>query len=183
MSLGEKIYKLRTENGMSQETLAEKLQVSRQSVSKWETDSAMPELSKIVALSEIFGVSTDYMLKENVEKPKAQSAQLPPITDGNRAIAVKTHDGKNMFTCCKFKISPIAFPNKDQPACILNGVDGHSLFGDHCVILGFYETEEAAVKEIEEIHAAMASGQTVYELKYFVRVKESLLDIKIIREE
>lgn len=64
MTLGEKIYNLRTEKGFSQEALGEKLGVSRQSVSKWETDQSVPELDKIVALSEIFKVSTDYLLKE-----------------------------------------------------------------------------------------------------------------------
>lgn len=63
MTLGEKIFKLRTEKGFSQETLGEKLGVSRQSVSKWETDQSIPELDKIVAMSEVFGVSTDYLLK------------------------------------------------------------------------------------------------------------------------
>lgn len=183
MSLGEKIYKLRTENGMSQEALAEKLQVSRQSISKWETDSAVPELGKVVALSGIFGVSTDYLLKENADMPKSEAPQLPPIIDGNRAIAVKTYDGRNIFTCYKFSVSPFAFPSKNEPACLLNGVDRRGLFGEHTVILGFYETEEAAVKEIEEIHAAIAAGQASYELKYFVKVKEDVFGIKMIREE
>lgn len=64
MTLGEKIYKLRIQQGLSQEALGEKLGVSRQSVSKWETDQSVPELDKIVALSEVFAVSTDYLLKE-----------------------------------------------------------------------------------------------------------------------
>lgn len=64
MTLGEKIYKLRTEQGLSQETFGERLGVSRQSVSKWETDQSVPELDKIVAVSEMFGVSTDYLLKD-----------------------------------------------------------------------------------------------------------------------
>ena len=67
MTLGEKIYNLRTEKGFSQEALGEKLGVSRQSVSKWETDQSVPELDKIVAISEVFGVSTDYLLKEEEE--------------------------------------------------------------------------------------------------------------------
>ena len=67
MTLGEKIFNLRTEKGFSQETLGEKLGVSRQSVSKWETDQSVPELDKIVAISEVFGVSTDYLLKEKEE--------------------------------------------------------------------------------------------------------------------
>lgn len=184
MSLGEKIYKLRTESGMSQETLAEKLQVSRQSISKWETDSAVPELGKVVALSEIFGVSTDYLLKENSPEPKPEPAnpQAVPVIDGNRAILVKTYDGKSVYTCYKFSISPFAFPSKDEPACLINCTYERRLFGDRTAILGYYETQEDAVKEIEEIHAAMAAGQTFYELKYFVKVKEGILGIKMIKE-
>lgn len=65
MTLGEKIYRLRTEQGLSQEIFGEKLGVSRQSVSKWETDQSVPELDKIVAISELFKVSTDCLLKES----------------------------------------------------------------------------------------------------------------------
>ncbi|MDE6386530.1 MAG: helix-turn-helix domain-containing protein [Lachnospiraceae bacterium] len=72
MTLGEKIYRLRTVQGMSQESFGDTLGVSRQSVSKWETDQSVPELDKIVAISEIFGVSTDYLLKETVQSLDAQ---------------------------------------------------------------------------------------------------------------
>ena len=74
MTLGEKIYNLRTEKGFSQEALGEKLGVSRQSVSKWETDQSVPELDKIVAISEVFGVSTDYLLKEEEEAEELKDA-------------------------------------------------------------------------------------------------------------
>lgn len=70
MTLGEKIFRLRSERGLSQEALGEKLGVSRQSVSKWETDQSLPELEKIVAISELFEISTDYLLKENIERPE-----------------------------------------------------------------------------------------------------------------
>ncbi len=76
MTLGEKIYRLRTELGLSQETFGEQLGVSRQSVSKWETDQSVPELDKIVAISEFFGVSTDQLLKETEDVPvKSARAQ------------------------------------------------------------------------------------------------------------
>ena len=65
MTLGEKIYRIRIERGLSQEAFGEMLNVSRQSVSKWETDQSLPELDKIVAISETFRVSTDYLLKES----------------------------------------------------------------------------------------------------------------------
>lgn len=70
MTLGEKLYRLRSEKGLSQEALGDMLGVSRQSVSKWETDQSLPELEKVVAISELFGVSTDYLLKGNVERPE-----------------------------------------------------------------------------------------------------------------
>jgi transcriptional regulator with XRE-family HTH domain len=64
MKLEEKIFILRKQKGMSQEQLAEKMGVSRQSVSKWELGESAPDLANIVGLSEIFGVSTDYLLKD-----------------------------------------------------------------------------------------------------------------------
>lgn len=65
MILADKISELRRENGMSQEDLAEKLDVSRQSVSKWESGNSIPDLDKILKLSEVFAVSTDYLLKDD----------------------------------------------------------------------------------------------------------------------
>ncbi len=63
MNLGERIFDLRKKSGLSQEELAEKLGVSRQSVSKWESGNVMPDIDKAIAMCELFGVSTDYLLK------------------------------------------------------------------------------------------------------------------------
>ena len=65
--LAKKICLLRTQAQMTQLTLAERLEVSRQTVSKWEIGTAQPELDKLVALSELFHVSTDYLLKSPTE--------------------------------------------------------------------------------------------------------------------
>ena len=65
MILAEKIIKLRKQQGWSQEELAMKLGISRQSVSKWESTASIPDLDKIIKLSELFGVSTDYLLKDS----------------------------------------------------------------------------------------------------------------------
>lgn len=67
MKLADKIIKLRKQFGWSQEDLAEKMSVSRQSVSKWESAASIPDLNKIIRLSEIFSVPTDYLLKDEVE--------------------------------------------------------------------------------------------------------------------
>ncbi|MFV0467245.1 MAG: helix-turn-helix domain-containing protein [Lachnospiraceae bacterium] len=67
MILSEKISSLRKRNGWSQEDLAEMINVSRQSVSKWESGTSIPDLEKILVLSKIFEVSTDYLLKDDVD--------------------------------------------------------------------------------------------------------------------
>lgn len=73
MKLADKIIKLRKQSGWSQEELAEKMNVSRQSVSKWEGAMSIPDLNKIIMLGEIFGVSTDYLLKDEIEEIEAGS--------------------------------------------------------------------------------------------------------------
>ena len=75
MILAEKVMALRKKNGWSQEELAEKLNISRQSVSKWESGASIPDIDKIIAMSGLFGVSTDYLLKDDVEK------ELPSETE------------------------------------------------------------------------------------------------------
>ena len=70
MKLADKLFELRKEKGWSQEKLAEQINVSRQSISKWESGQALPELEKIVELSKIFQVTTDYLLLEDSDKPE-----------------------------------------------------------------------------------------------------------------
>lgn len=72
MILADKIVELRKKNGWSQEELAEQLGVSRQAVSKWESGASIPDLDKIIRLSGIFGVSTDYLLKDEIEQSAPQ---------------------------------------------------------------------------------------------------------------
>lgn len=75
MSLGEKICRLRGREQMSQEALAEKLGVSRQSVSKWETDASVPELEKLVAMSRLFGVSLDELVLDSPQVRQTEEKQ------------------------------------------------------------------------------------------------------------
>ena len=69
MILADKIIDLRKKAGWSQEELAQQLGVSRQSVSKWEGAQSIPDIDKILQMSRIFGVSTDYLLKDEIELP------------------------------------------------------------------------------------------------------------------
>lgn len=75
MILADKIIELRKKAGMSQDELAEQMDVSRQSVSKWESAQSIPDLNKILKLSQIFGVSTDYLLKDDFEEPAQEVSE------------------------------------------------------------------------------------------------------------
>ncbi len=85
-SLGQRIYQLRRERGLSQEDLSGSLNVSRQSISKWETDSSVPDLDKLVALSELFDITLDELVKGTspvetkasvTEEPQLQEPAVP----------------------------------------------------------------------------------------------------------
>lgn len=67
MSFSEKIRKLRKDKGLSQEQLAEILNVSRQSVSKWESGQSYPEIDKLIVLSDLFGITIDELVKKNIK--------------------------------------------------------------------------------------------------------------------
>ena len=75
MNLAEKIQDLRKRNGLSQEQLAERLGISRQAVSKWESGQSVPDIDKIVLMSEFFKVSTDYLLKLEREATEKSATQ------------------------------------------------------------------------------------------------------------
>ena len=90
MILADKIMNLRKKQGWSQEELAEKLDVSRQSVSKWEGGLSIPDLNKIIAMSALFGVSTDYLLKDELE-----SVTPSETADSDDAETVRTLDAED----------------------------------------------------------------------------------------
>ena len=75
MTLGERLIQLRAKAGLSQDTLAEQLGVSRQSVSKWENDASVPDLEKLVKLSGVFGVSLDELVKGEVPDSAAPAVK------------------------------------------------------------------------------------------------------------
>ena len=76
MILADKIILLRKRKGWSQEELAEQLGVTRQSVSKWEGAQSVPDIQKIIQMSEIFGVTTDYLLKDEIEDTKTEDEEI-----------------------------------------------------------------------------------------------------------
>ena len=82
MNLGENIYRLRTEKNLSQGDLADELEVSRQSVSKWENNSAVPELEKLINMAQIFDITIDELVtgvvKEDVQPVSPSPQPAPP---------------------------------------------------------------------------------------------------------
>ena len=86
MSLGDKIAELRRQRGWSQENLAERLGVTRQSVSKWESGTSVPDLDKIIGLSELFGVTTDYLIKCEGAAEAAPSEAEPADDQHSRYV-------------------------------------------------------------------------------------------------
>ena len=90
MILAEKIAQLRRQKGWSQEELANHLQVSRQAVSKWEGGASIPDLDKILKLSALFEVSTDYLLKDELEAPevRAQSVVEETVREPLRTVTM-----------------------------------------------------------------------------------------------
>ena len=114
MIFADKLIRLRKKAGWSQEELASQMNVSRQSVSKWEGAQSVPDLDKIVRLSKLFGVSTDYLLKDEIEdadvivSEENDSNRRVTLEEANRFIEVKIETSKmvasGVFLCI---ISPI----------------------------------------------------------------------------
>ena len=103
MILADKIIDLRKKAGWSQEELAEKLGVSRQSVSKWEGAQSIPDMNKILQLSELFGVSTDYLLKDSMEA----SEPLPAADDDrDEGTVFVSMEEANAFLAYKQESAP-----------------------------------------------------------------------------
>lgn len=92
MTLGENIVRLRTQRNWSQGDLADALDISRQSVSKWETDASVPELEKLLKLSELFGVTLDALVRGEdapQSEPAAAEVQNDPSSFAPQAVPAR----------------------------------------------------------------------------------------------
>lgn len=115
MIFSEKLIQLRKKAGWSQEELADQMNVSRQSVSKWEGAQSVPDLEKIIRLSKLFGVTTDYLLKDEIEEEESpsvseeiSSARYVSLEEANAFLEAKTITARSIaygvFLCI---LSPI----------------------------------------------------------------------------
>ena len=119
MILADKITEERKRNGWSQEELAEKLGVSRQAVSKWESAGSVPDLQRVIQLAELFGVSTDYLLKDEMEPAEvvvysnAETENITPVRrvsmeEANAFLEMKRKDAPTIANAVSMCIiSPI----------------------------------------------------------------------------
>ncbi len=119
MSIGEKLAEARRAKNLTQEQLAELLGVTRQSISRWEQNQAYPEMEKILRLSDILGVSCDYLLKENVTKRDCDT-----VGEGKQFMLTRLLKG---------------LVNRKVKIDLLDGDIDVDFFDKACEILGFEE--------------------------------------------
>ena len=108
MNLGERIYTLRIKSNLSQGDLAERLEVSRQSVSKWENNAAVPELDKIIRMSELFGVTVDELVKENAQ-PQEEKTQAGPAPTVVQVIEKSRFEKREIAGIILLSLGGLAF--------------------------------------------------------------------------
>lgn len=125
MTLGKRIQELRKQNNFSQEQLAEKLEVSRQAISKWELDQSIPDTDKIIQLSYLFRVSTDYLLIEGLTLPSEGNTDNPTNKDTSSLDCYKDFIGRWV----KIFLDDRGFGGLYQVA-MLNTDDNYLLFHD-----------------------------------------------------
>lgn len=115
MIFADKLIQLRKKAGWSQEELAEQMNVTRQSVSKWEGAQSVPDLDKMIRLSKLFGVSTDYLLKDEIENEesnilsdKISTLRRVSMEEANEFLSVKVRTAKSIaFAAFLCILSPI----------------------------------------------------------------------------
>lgn len=95
MILADKIINERKKNGWSQEELAEKLSVSRQAVSKWESAQSVPDLQRVIQMAEVFGVTTDYLLKDDIEEITTE--MIVPVMESEESLYRVSMEEANAF--------------------------------------------------------------------------------------
>ncbi len=134
MILADKIILMRKQQGWSQEQLAEQLAVSRQSVSKWESGASIPDLDKILKMSNIFGVSTDYLLKDEIEElPKNATQDTATSYDFDDSVLVTVEDANTYMSLCErlakfFAIGVALCIISPVPLILLSGLSERSSF-------------------------------------------------------
>jgi len=176
MSFAENLKKLRAENHLSQEDLAELLDVSRQAVSKWESCQAYPELEKLLLLSRKLNVSLDNLMDTGFEK-----AQDKIISSPVKSIVITSPNENVISNCYKVISSGKMRGGKSSPQYALFGVSygASSFWGEATTFLAWYADKDSLTKEIEEIQSALLKGEAAYTLKYSAKTERKWAQLKV----
>ena len=176
MSFAENLKQLRKSKQLSQEDLAEILDVSRQAVSKWEQGIGYPEVEKLLLLSSKLNISLDSLMDTEITQ------KLNPQTQNVTGTITLTSPIEHVIaTCHKVMSSQKMSSGKSSPQYALFGKsEGKGMFGEEpTTFLGWYANENDISKEIAEINDAIVNGVATYTLKYIVRTKKRFLGMKI----
>lgn len=179
MSFSENLKQIRREHHLSQEELAELLDVSRQAVSKWEQGQGYPEVEKLLLLSSALHISLDALMSVEMNCDAGGKSENRP------GLIVITSPHENVIaTCCKVAASGKMHGGKASPQYALFGVDrgGSNLWGEPTTFLGWYANEEQISKEMTQIHNAILKGIPHYTLQFSAKTKRRWASIKIIQE-
>ena len=183
MGFSKNLRSIRKDKNLSQEQLAELLNISRQSVSKWEQNEGYPEAEKLIQMARVLDVSLDSLLLDRqMVINNDNDAPLERVaTSPDKKLFIKSMDGKTATSYYKFEVQKNHFALKGQPVCGLFGVDKSSFFwGDNEVLLGWYASFADAHKEMEGIYQAITAEKSVYELKYNADTKLNKVGLPII---
>ena len=176
MSFAENLKQLRKERQLSQEDLAEILDVSRQAVSKWEQGIGYPEVEKLLLIARKLRISLDSLTETEIAQKS--NLQMQNITG---TITITSPIEHVIATCHKVMSSQKMSGRKSSPQYALFGrSEGTGMFGEEpTTFLGWYANENDISKEITKIHDAIMNGVATYTLKYSVRTKKRFLGMKI----
>ncbi len=179
MSFSENLKQIRKEYHLSQEELAELLDVSRQAVSKWEQDQGYPEVEKLLLLSNKLNVSLDALMEVGTN---CDAGATNKTISGS--IVISSPYENVIATCCKVTASGKMHGGKKSPQYALFGFDrgGSNFWGEPTTFLGWYADEDQISKEIEEIYRAISKGIPTYTLKYSAKTERRWASVKIIEE-
>ena len=177
MSFAENLKQLRKEKQLSQEELAEILDVSRQAVSKWEQGIGYPEVEKLLLLSSKLKISLDSLMATEI----AQETNSKNTNATGTIVITSPHENV-IATCDKVLSSGKMFGGKSSPQYALFGVSNSISFfgGEPTTFLGWYADNEQLTKEISEIQNAIVNGIATYTLKYSAKTERRWTGIKII---
>lgn len=144
MILADKITRMRKKNGWSQEELADKMNVSRQSVSKWEGTQSVPDLNKILQLSQLFGVTTDYLLKDELEYEEFtdesdDTMRIVTMEDTNEFLSLREKASKSIAFAtflCMISVIPLLIIGAliEKPYSLPEKISGYGIIAMFIIV-------------------------------------------------